>query len=184
MHCAIRFVRYVEFIFNGVWFDGLKHRLTTVVRYLSICFSSPITGLERPRGFQEVEAPRFQNNRHAKVVRLSALRTDRLYPQEMFLEFVFATSWVADQHKWLWISVLPGSSGSWLIRDHAVYWGGSEFDFRSMDRILWLKPSWVYSALQDEFWINIQYGRFIFFDVASSSSSAIMHVALYSLFKW
>ena len=42
--------------------------------------SNPITGLDRPRGFQEVEAPRFQDNRHMKVVRLSALRTGRLYP--------------------------------------------------------------------------------------------------------
>ena len=31
-------------------------------------------------GFQEVEAPRFQDNRHMKVVRLPALRTCRLYP--------------------------------------------------------------------------------------------------------
>ena len=30
-------------------------------------------------GFQEVEIPRFQDNRHMKVVRLSALRTGRLY---------------------------------------------------------------------------------------------------------
>jgi len=30
--------------------------------------------------FQEVEAPRFQDNRHIKAVRLSAVRTDRLYP--------------------------------------------------------------------------------------------------------
>ena len=42
--------------------------------------SSPITGLDRPWGFQEVEAPRFQDIRHTKVVRLSALRTGRLYP--------------------------------------------------------------------------------------------------------
>ena len=33
-------------------------------------------------GFQEVEAPRFQDSRHMKVVRLSALRTCRLYPPE------------------------------------------------------------------------------------------------------
>ena len=33
---------------------------------------NPITGLDRPWGFQEVEAPRFQDNRHMKVVRLSA----------------------------------------------------------------------------------------------------------------
>jgi hypothetical protein len=43
-------------------------------------YSNPITGLDRPLGFQEVEASRFLDNRHMKVVRLSALRTDRLYP--------------------------------------------------------------------------------------------------------
>ena len=42
--------------------------------------SNPITGLDRSWGFQEDEAPRFQDNRHMKVVRLSALRTGRLYP--------------------------------------------------------------------------------------------------------
>jgi hypothetical protein len=30
--------------------------------------------------FREVEAPRFQDNHHMKVVSLSALRTGRLYP--------------------------------------------------------------------------------------------------------
>jgi len=43
------------------------------------CRSNFITGLDRPRGFQEVEAPIFQGNRHMKVVELSALRTGRLY---------------------------------------------------------------------------------------------------------
>jgi hypothetical protein len=42
--------------------------------------TSPITGLDRPLGFQEVEAPRFTDNRHTKGVRLSAVRTGRLYP--------------------------------------------------------------------------------------------------------
>ena len=42
--------------------------------------SNPITGLNSPRSFQEVETPRFQDNRHMKVVRLSALHTGRLYP--------------------------------------------------------------------------------------------------------
>jgi hypothetical protein len=36
-------------------------------------------------GFQKVEAPEFLDNRHMKVVRLSALRTGRLYLQEGFL---------------------------------------------------------------------------------------------------
>jgi hypothetical protein len=41
--------------------------------------SNAITGLDRPLGYQEVEAPRFLDSRHMKVVRLSALRTGRLY---------------------------------------------------------------------------------------------------------
>jgi hypothetical protein len=34
-----------------------------------------------PIEFQEVQAPRFLDSRHMNVARLSALRTDRLYPQ-------------------------------------------------------------------------------------------------------
>jgi len=45
----------------------------------------PCTGLQRPCGLQEDDAPCFQDNQHMKAVRLSALRTPRKYSWYSFL---------------------------------------------------------------------------------------------------
>ena len=51
--------------------------------------------LYRPgHALQEVEASEFLDNRQMKVVRLSALRTGRLYLQEGFLALISITDWV------------------------------------------------------------------------------------------
>jgi hypothetical protein len=44
--------------------------------------SNPITGLDRPWGFQEFDSPKFQDNQHIKVVMLSAICTGRFYSQK------------------------------------------------------------------------------------------------------
>jgi hypothetical protein len=46
--------------------------------------SNPCTGLDRPFGLQEVDAPRISTQRHMKMASLSAPRTGRLYfPREI-----------------------------------------------------------------------------------------------------
>ena len=58
-----------------------KYRLLTWgILHNMICNAIPCTGLDRPWGFQEVQAPIFQDNRHIEMVRLSALRTSCLIP--------------------------------------------------------------------------------------------------------
>jgi hypothetical protein len=42
------------------------------------CCKQPITGMGKPWRFQEFEAPRFRDNRHMKLVRMSVPRTDLL----------------------------------------------------------------------------------------------------------
>jgi hypothetical protein len=82
-----------------VFWGVLPHCLIDRYQYCSHCvtlnfrvegesYSNAIRGLDRPRGFQEFEAPRFEDSLHMKVVRLSALRTGCLYPPGILLVLI------------------------------------------------------------------------------------------------
>ena len=48
--------------------------------HLDVKVKESLQGMDRFWRFQEAEAHRFQDNRHKKVVRSSALRTGSVYP--------------------------------------------------------------------------------------------------------
>jgi hypothetical protein len=56
--------------------------------------SYPYTGLDRPSALQEFETLRLQDDQHMKVVRMSALHTSCLYPQEVSLVLISVTGQV------------------------------------------------------------------------------------------
>jgi hypothetical protein len=62
-------------------FSGLMVIKTNVYGIIVVVAVEKVKqSLYRPRGFQEVEAPRFHDSQHMKVVSLSALCTGCLYP--------------------------------------------------------------------------------------------------------
>jgi len=94
----LQHVFYGGFKFNHVVF--LKNTSASIPDYLKCSINNgiPIQGIKGkaiplqawtgPEGSREVEAPRFQDNWHIKVVGLSVLCTGRLYPQEIFLVLI------------------------------------------------------------------------------------------------
>ena len=68
----------------GTW-DNVRHNIWTEGKKITGEPAIPVQTCYRPRVCQEVETPRFHNNRRMRMVRLSSLSTGRLYTQEIFL---------------------------------------------------------------------------------------------------
>ena len=92
---------------------SIDNSIASIRRAWWNCIRSPMwqykelkQSLHTSWGFREAEAPRFQYNRHMKVVRLSAVCTGYLYHQEIFLILISV---------WGWIIVRPKGLCQWRI---------------------------------------------------------------------
>jgi hypothetical protein len=89
MHKFFIYLQIIHLLKSSTRFEHYSAHLQgvyVVIIYMQPLVSSLTAGdclLHRLISF--LTGPRFQDNRHIKVVWLSALRTDRLYPQEIFL---------------------------------------------------------------------------------------------------
>ena len=111
--------------------------LTIISKIVYVRYSNPCTALDRPSLFQKVEAPRFQDSRHIKVVRSSTLRTGNLYPPENIL----------GTHFWLRLESTPGPQ--WSRKDYV------NENFQCLHRESNPRPSGLYSQYLNQLYHRV-----------------------------
>ena len=85
----------VYFLFFLIWSFSYTGWYQRVIKWVGKArHSIPVQAEYIPRGFLEEEGPRFRANWHMKVVRLSALRTGNLIPQEIPVALISVRGWV------------------------------------------------------------------------------------------
>ena len=96
----------------------------------------PLQALTDPSGVQDDEVPRFPDSHHTKVVRLSALRSCRLYPPKEILP-VLSSVRSGIESRWGKnfppVQTGPGATPSLLYNGYRVFPGGKVRPERAAD---------------------------------------------------
>ena len=112
--------RALNYFVEKLWLLPLSAVLET--NFTSKRQHNPITRLDRPWEFQEVDVPRFQDDGHTKVVRFSTLAPAAFTPQEIFLVLIYVhpASWTMGTGSFSGDEVRPERAANYLPSSSAA----------------------------------------------------------------